>query len=425
MSIEDRVRTATRARAALVRDIGPLAEPDRVRFRGLPAPAARRWRSWGVPLAAAAAVVLVALSLVVVRQLGTRAPAVSRPTTTAPATVPRYYVVFDVAENHASTGALIVGDDVTGKVIAIVDPPRGMQFDRVQGASDDRTFVVVASSLKTAGAAPDTWYLLRIATGTAHRYQLVKLPIRLPSSSSSAVAFELSADDRELAIESLSNVSNSGTDTTLALYSVSSGAELRAWSTSKFGSGPAQETLSWLSDGRQLAFSDVPPGADRGASVQNQLRTLDVRGSGTDLLADSRVVRTVKAPSSSPSNCWTMHLTPDGGTVICGTQYALLDGGAGTNAGCANGGLEFTAYSVRPGKPDRVMYQYRGACRNGLTSVLWTDSSASSIIGATEIDIANEGGKQAGQLGVITDGHIRLLKLPKSVSPAVYGTIAF
>ena len=55
----------------------------------------------------------------------------------------------------------------------------------------------------------------------------------------------------------------------------------------------------------------------------------------------------------------------------------------------------------------------------------WTDASATEIIGATEIDVADEGGKQTGQLGVITDGHIRLLKLPKSVSPTFYGIVAF
>jgi hypothetical protein len=119
-----------------------------------------------------------------------------------------------------------------------------------------------------------------------------------------------------------------------------------------------------------------------------------------------------------------MYLTPDGGTVICGSQYTSRTP-PGTSAGCANGGLEFTAYSVRTGKPVRVLYQYRGACSNGDSSVLWTSASATTVIGATEINVANQGGKQTGQLGVITGGHIRLLKLPKSVSPTDYATVAF
>ena len=57
--------------------------------------------------------------------------------------------------------------------------------------------------------------------------------------------------------------------------------------------------------------------------------------------------------------------------------------------------------------------------------MLWTDASATEIIGATELNVVAKSGKQAGQLVVITDGHIRLLQLPKSVSPANYGNVAF
>ena len=48
-----------------------------------------------------------------------------------------------------------------------------------------------------------------------------------------------------------------------------------------------------------------------------------------------------------------------------------------------------------------------------------------SIIGVTETDFANVGEKQADQLGVITNGHIRLLKMPESVPPFDYKTVAF
>lgn len=425
MSIEDRIRTATRAGATLVRDIGPLAAPDRVRFRRRPAPAPRRWGTWGIPLAAAAAVVLVAVGLVAVRQFGASAPATGGPATNGPATtVPRYYVALDEAgtevDGYTGTGNLIIGDDHAGKAIATVTPPHGVHFDRVQGASDDRTFVVLATSAKDPVTGPEMWYLLRIAPGTAHPYQLSKLPIKLPGSSSGGLDYALSPDDRELAIESLGGESSTGETDTIALYSMSSGAELRAWTASKFSPGHAAGTLSWLSSGRQLAFTDIPPGAGQ----LLQLRTLDVTGSGTDLRTASRVELTLKSPDSSPSSCFSIHLAPDGGTVVCGTQYALVDG-AGTNAGCANGGLEFTAYSVRTGKPVRVVYQYRGACHNGISTVLWMNASGTEIIGATQTDVANQGGQHAGQVGVMTGGHIRLLKLPKSVPSDYYGIIAF
>jgi hypothetical protein len=37
----------------------------------------------------------------------------------------------------------------------------------------------------------------------------------------------------------------------------------------------------------------------------------------------------------------------------------------------------------------------------------------------------NEGGKQAAQLGVISNGHIRLLKISKSLPQTAYATVAF
>ena len=433
MSIEDRVRTATRAGATLVRDIGPLAAPAPVRLRRRSAPAARRWRTWAIPLAAAAAVVLIALSLVAVRQFGASAPAPRGTATNGATPVPRYYVALDGGETFATGPAgssasagpeasMIVGDDLTGKTIATVTPPHGMNFDRVQGGSDDRTFVAIATNPEMQEPT-DTWYLLRIAPGTAHPYQLTELPIRLPGGFSTvALSYALSPNGRELAVESEPATSTTASVITLRIYSISSGAELRAWTTHLHGiSGLGQDTLSWLSDGRQLAFS-APDLTNMYPS--NQLRTLNVTGPGTDLMTASRVLFTVKGPISSPSRCWGLYLTPDGRTVICTTQYNLLTI-PGSNPDCANGGLEFTAYSVRTGKPVRVLYRYPGACHNGVSYVLWTDAAATSIVGATVINTASAGAKQIGQLGVITDGHIRLLKLSKSVPPIYYGVVAF
>jgi hypothetical protein len=428
MSIEDRIRTATRAGASLVRDIGPMAaDPETVRVRRLPARAARRWGTWAIPLAAAAAVALVAISLVAVRGADSGAPATRPVTPAAPITVPRYFVALDAAgtevDGYTGTGRLIIGNDQAGTAIGTVAPPHGLKFAAVQGASDDRTFIVEATSAKqsAAGEGPETWYALRIAPGAAHPYQLNLLPIKLPGSSPDSIGVALSPDGRELAVESVGVQSGSRDTVTLALYSPWSGAELHAWTATRLTPGMASGTLSWLANGRQLAFTDVPPGAGR----SEQLRTLDVTDSGTNLMTASDVVLTLKSPDASPANCYSMHLSPDGGTVVCGTQYAFVDGGPGTNAGCANGGLEFTAYSVRTGKPVRVLYQYRGACHNGISMVLWMNAAGTEIIGSIQTDIANEGGQHAGQVGVMSGGNIRPLKLPKSVPTDYYGIIAF
>jgi hypothetical protein len=422
MSVEDRVRTATRAGAALVRDIGPMtAAPGKIRSRRRPAPTPRRWGSWGIPLVAAAAVVLVALSLVAVRQFGSTDRPANRPAPTAPAAVPRYYVALDGPEATGGSGGLIVGDDVTGKAVATVSPPPGLQFDSVRGASDDRTFVAMATSVRTLGSPPDTWYELRIAPGTAHPYQLSKLAIKLPGSAPGGLAYALSPDDRELAIESIATDAAPGGGNlpiTLGIYSVSSGAELRAWTTATFRMGPAQSTLSWLPGGRRLAFSDLRV---TGNVLSQELRTLDVTASGTDLVTASRALF---AEPRGASTCYSLQLTPDGGTVLCAPQYAFITGG-GTNGDCAAGGLNFTAYSIQTGKLVRVLYRYRGPCHNGLAAVPWTDASAAEIIAVVEADVANEGGQETAQVGVVTDGHLRLLKLATGVPVTDYLAVAF
>jgi hypothetical protein len=417
MSIEDRVRTATRAGASLVHDVRPLGAPKPVRLRHRPARPPRRWLSWGIPLAAAAAVVAIALTLVAIRQPTASVPTRPPVPTGSNTTVPRYYATLDVdASGDLYTGPLIVGDDLTGKVIATVAPPSGLVFDTVQGAADDRTFVIMAGSKAANGSAPFTWFMLRIFPGTAHPYQLTKLAIKSPQG----LAYALSPNGQELAVESLGSASSTTTPTTLALYSVLSGAELRAWTTPTDILKGAGVTLSWLPGGQQLVFSVGQ--FTTGTDYSLQLRRLDVTGSATDLLAASRGLLTI--PNSGPSTCNSLHITPDGETAICATQYDFESDG-GSNAGCAGGGLQFTAYSIRTGKPVRVLYQNRGACHNGAFITLWTGASASEIIGETGINLANEGGKQAFQLGVITGGHFRPLKISSSVYPWDYGRAAF
>jgi hypothetical protein len=419
MSIEDRVRTATLAGASLIRDVRPLGAPAPVRLRRRPGPAPHRWVNWAVPLAAAAAVAAIALTLVAIRQTGTPSPAASGSGTAAPATVPRYYATgaFDSPPGHY--GPLIVGDDLTGKVIDTVSPPHGFVFTNVRGTFDDRTFVVQAAvnevNTVPLGSPPYTWYLLRIAPGGAHPYQLTKLPISLPGNVSFAEAYALSPDGRELAVES----DGSTGKVAMGIYSVSTGAQLRAWT------GPIQiteelavRTLSWLYGGRRLVFS----ASTAGSAHYLQLRTLDVKGAGTDLMAGSQALLTADNPATS--RCVSLQITPDGETAICATR-AGSPGDPSGNAGCANGALRFMAFPLPAdpsGKLARVLYQYPGACHDGTSSSLWTDPSASSIIGVTQI---NEGGKESYRVGVITGGRFRPLNIAKIVSPGIYMDLAF
>jgi len=420
MSIEDRVRTATRAGASLIRDVRPLAAPAPVRLRRRPEPALRRWVNWGVPLAAAAAVAAIALTLVAVRHPGTPSPASSASSTAAPATFPRYYAAPTYDAHTQLNGPLIVGDDLTGKVIATVSPPPGLEFTNVRGTFDDRTFVVMAAvNDPPYGAPPYTWYLLRIAPGSAHPYQLTKLPIKLPGNRIFALAYALSPDGRELAIESVPGNAKASPVITLAIYSVSTGAQLRAWTASTqvmSANGERMLSLSWLYGGRQLVFS-----ATAGSAHYIQLRTLDVTGTGTNLVADSRALFTAD-DNSGASACVSLQITPDGGTAICST-VAGIPGAVGGNALCVYGGLEFIAFPLPIShQPGRVLY-HRGGCQNGESFTLWTDASGGSIIGVTGINAANEGAKE--EVGVITGGRFRPLNIAKSVPRADYLDLAF
>jgi len=180
--------------------------------------------------------------------------------------------------------------------------------------------------------------------------------------------------------------------------------------------GERMLSLSWLYGGRQLVFS-----ATAGSAHYIQLRTLDVTGTGTNLVADSRALFTAD-DNSGASACVSLQITPDGGTAICST-VAGIPGAVGGNALCVYGGLEFIAFPLPIShQPGRVLY-HRGGCQNGESFTLWTDASGGSIIGVTGINAANEGAKE--EVGVITGGRFRPLNIAKSVPRADYLDLAF
>src|ERR1700689_3206290 len=102
MSVEDRVRTATRVRAGLVRDIRPLDLPAAKPLRLPRAPRARGWSTWMAPVTAAAVVVALAITTVALREVWNEpsvSPAASAGSgtgaTPAAAVLPKYYAALD------------------------------------------------------------------------------------------------------------------------------------------------------------------------------------------------------------------------------------------------------------------------------------------------------------------------------------------
>jgi hypothetical protein len=226
MSVEERLRAAARARTDVVTSVRPLElpaeSPARVRRRRH----ARRWLGWGAPIAAAALVTAVALALVLLRQAGGAQSRPSAPASgsTAAASIPRYYVELAYTGSASDQMKAIVGDDRTGRKLAVLNPTASQNFYGVTAAADDRTFVVMNYDNPNPQT---TWYLLRIAPHTAHPARLTKLPIKPVLAHVSGLA--LSPDGRELAVMYRTATTATNAKTFLTVYSMSSGAALNTW----------------------------------------------------------------------------------------------------------------------------------------------------------------------------------------------------
>jgi hypothetical protein len=324
VSIDDRIRTATAATAATVREIRPLTlppDPAPARPRRLRVP--RGSAGWLIPLAAAVAVIVVAAILVAVRDVPGIGHA-SAPTPASqgqvPAALPRYGLVLtEAGGGGVQYSNLSVIDTRTGKRVAQVKHPAGVSFEGVSGAADDRTFAVSAVS-STLQRLPGTtemqsvwsWYLLRIAPGSSPLVTLTKLAIPPQPQDAAIYGIALSPDGRTLAVLEWLTVPGpwyKGSPGTLQLYSVARGKALRVWQWGKspdpidpvpsygdsIGSDQNRAGLTWLADGRTLAFTYYARGQ---APV---VRTLDTSRPGNDLVASSREVFTL--PSSGPDAC--------------------------------------------------------------------------------------------------------------------------
>lgn len=396
MTVEDRLRATTEAITAAIRPVRPLSLPPArpAQFeRRPPRRRVRRLPGWLIPVAAAAAVIAVASTLVAVRNLsGPPAPRpVPRATPTAtstarpnpgPAAIPRYYVTLSPETRNPVRDA-IVGDDRTGAKLATFAPPAGATFAGMAAAPDDRTFVLDAMTFWTRLNSPPAriWYVLRIAPGTSHPATLTRLPIAASMSATEIAGVAISPDSRTLAILYQPDVIDVSYKTppgpiTLRTYSMATGRVLRTWT--EPSATPATATtlfsdntvgLTWLADGHTLAF--VYPTF----TARRTYRTLDISAPGGNLVAGSRAVFTLPA-STSNLDCVTQLITPDGGTVLCGTAGARLNPCEGDGTGQP----QVDAYSTATGKLTAVLYRHQGGCPGGgIATVVWAGSGSTAI----------------------------------------------
>ena len=438
-TVADRTRAAMDAITSQVDSAPPLPLPpplawappgSRRRWRG--PRARRRWGTWLAPLAAAAAVIAVAISLVVARDTpnGGSAPATSP--VTAPGPVPRYYLTFSQpAGDTTKTVGLELRETLTGKTLDTLQPPRGLSFAGITGAADDRTFVADAHrepyGVTGSMARSRTWYLVRVVgTGSGASLTMTELPIPATQVGAEVLGIALSPDGTKLAVGTTPWTTATNVRQTLRVYSVATGAVLRTWTTPPgaeviqpaggYGGDP-NSSLSWTSN-RTLAFLKGVRAAGSPA-FRMQMMTLDISHPDGDLLGSSRptITMPVALPdpaAPAPFGCglnfrFNILVTGDGKSFVCG--------GTGTTGAslpeslCAQGSawntLAFGEYSFAGG-PVRYI-GYRTTC-NSLAVVaypLWVNATGSEVIGW--MHFANS---IPGRFGVFSNGSFRPLPIP-------------
>jgi hypothetical protein len=441
MSVEDRVRAATRARAALVRDVRPLDLPA-VPARPL---RVRRRVAWAAPVAAAAAVVALAVWLSAVRH-APNAPAAPAAVPAVSGMLPEYYAALDdpsgpitqiLPGQHQTPVSVRVGDDRTGKLIATVTPPDGQTFAGLTAAADDRTFVVAAERFPvqqfSPSANPVAWYLVRLSPGSAHPVTLTRLPIPGEPAGTQVSAVALAPDGSELAVMFQPNVWLPKTGPLMIrLYSLATGTPVRTWTvdTKGFPAGfgwyygrYSNTALTWLNGGHTLA---VMYGINNSASgppftygfTNVTIRTVDADSPSGNLLGISKVLfRLPNGVGRAGTDCDTVQLTGDGKTVLCGK-----DGGNSVKRSTAYA-PKFAAYSITTGK-SRLLYQLPGAYGVGLADVLWASPTGSTLLGSVYTQATWGHGPVDQTAGLLTNGTFKPLKFPLTAAPFA-GEIAF
>jgi hypothetical protein len=453
MNVEDRLRTATRARADLVSDIRPLDLPAREGVRRPRASGTRHWVSWMAPVTAAAVVVALALTTVALREVRNEPslPAANSGqsgtgATAAAEVLPRYYAALGNPNGAAFDDKtvtapvdVVVGDTGTGRRIAAVAPPKGQTFAGLTAAADDRTFVLATESLPVSegipSAAPVAWYLLRLAPGRPRPATLTRLSIPGQPAGTQVSGISLSPDGSELAVMFQRGewvYPGPAGPLTLSVYSVRSGRALHTWTqqTKGFPAGYgwywgrySNSSITWLTGGHTLAFVDGgnsgengPPLAPTFAGVK--IRTISLASGGGNLLADSKVIF-----SSTYHWCDQLQLTADGKTVFCGGYGGNFEKKSTTNA-------EIFEYSVATGAA-RLVYRLKVASDTGVANISWLSPNGSSLLAAAEgidyhiVGHALKGQSIAGQaIDLITKGTATPIKLPLSGVPLA-GQVAF
>jgi hypothetical protein len=333
-----------------------------------------------------------------------------------------------------------VGDTLTGAKLAVIAPPKGADFYGVTGAADDRTFVVDTynSSSVSDFSLPRTFYRLEIVPGAKSPVRLTRLP--LPSMTGT-FAMALSQSGTELAVARMSSHFNDS-ETWLQIYSVATGRLLRSWSTDNpyvFDRGAdvmsdSNYGLTWVDGDRAVDFpynySSTGPLTTiklRGRTFRYRpitrylaVRTLDVRASGGNLIADSRILwsevpaQTDGYPSGGCSEFQDALVGGDGETILCTSSYGPdTDRPAGKIVPWHLGWL---ATSVTAPKTARPVYAFTidaPIASQGWLFALWSNASGSTMIGSWYFGRSQT---PPVHFGAMSHGTFRALPVPPTIT---------
>jgi hypothetical protein len=438
-TVADRTRAAMDAITSQVDSAPPLPLPPPLSWT--PSASRRRWRAltqrrhwgaWLAPATAAAAVIAVAISLVVVRGAPDEQPAPAISPAGAPVSFPDYYLTFSQpAGDTAKPVGLELRVTLTGKTLSTLQPPRGLSFAGITGAADDRIFVADAHwqpyGVTGSMARSRTWYLVRVVgTGPRASLAMTRLPVPATPVGAQVLAIALSPDGTKLAVGTTPWTTNNNVRQTLTVYSVTTGAVLRTWTTPPgqialdggggYG-GDDNSSLAWKGD-HTLAFMRDTFTRSRPALAM-QVMTLDITQPGGDLLSSGRpaITMPISLPgpaTPAPFGCslnfrFNILITGNGKTFVCG--------GTGTTAAslpeslCAQGAawntLAFGEYPLTGG-PTRYI-GYRTTCNSGAVVAypLWASATGSTVIGWMHFANAIP-----GKFGVFSNGSFRPLPIP-------------
>jgi hypothetical protein len=381
--LQDKLRAALRETAG---QIPPEAPP--LRLNPGPQGTRWRWRAWAAPLAAAALVV-AAIAAAVTLASGIRPhPAPSA----APAGPPPYYVALttqkpnpDIYELGATAAEL--RSTTTGAVLAKVTPPRPyVSFTGVTGAADDRTFVLSAqgpnelpknmSEVQYNKEYPNGYYpaqrffLLRIDPGAkaGARMSLTALPAAYVPANDPIHDMALSPDGTKLAAD----VGGEVTSDHLYVFDLATGNQ-RAWSSRSCAQclpssgglgygGVNVDALSWTADGQHVAFV-----------WGNEVRLLDTRAPGSDLLAASKLAATWTSGQNATSSWRGAIITPDGRTVLGMEEIASQ----GPNLTLRE---RLVRFSTATGRQTAIVNNLNVLKLDSYEQVLYTNASGSVLI---------------------------------------------